>query len=287
MTLPKTATDAELRLFAGLVLILLSLLMLACRPPALRHARLIADADMSIGTRYGKSASTIAGRVPARRGISPIPLQRARSFRRPPLRARISLLLAARRVLFSSLKDYGCRPKPDLRRFCWNAPSCETVETGDNVKPWSWADTWPIARIEVKRLNANAIVLHGSSGQALAFGPGHIETTPHAGGAGTVVYSAHRDTHFRFLKDVVVGDDIDVTRRDGTLYRYRVTHFSVVHWDNPGSIRSPTGTISSSSPAGRWRTNFPGRCAISCMRSWWRRSLRENIAVPARAATSR
>ncbi len=51
----------------------------------------------------------------------------------------------------------------------------QTIETGDNVKPWSWADTWPIARIEVKRLNANAIVLHGSSGQALAFGPGHIE----------------------------------------------------------------------------------------------------------------
>src|SRR6188472_1647143 len=32
----------------------------------------------------------------------------------------------------------------------------QTVETGENVKPWSWADTWPIARIEVKRLNANA-----------------------------------------------------------------------------------------------------------------------------------
>jgi sortase A len=110
----------------------------------------------------------------------------------------------------------------------------QTVETGENVKPWSWADTWPIARIEVKRLNANAIVLHGSSGQALAFGPGHIESTPHAGGAGTVVYSAHRDTHFSFLKNVMVGDDIDVTRRDGTLYRYRITHFSVVNWDRSG-----------------------------------------------------
>ena len=110
----------------------------------------------------------------------------------------------------------------------------QTIATGDNVKPWSWADTWPIARIEVKRIGANAIVLHGSSGQALAFGPGHIETTAQAGGNGTAVYSAHRDTHFAFLKEVVVGDDIDVTRRDGTLYRYRVTHFSVVHWDRSG-----------------------------------------------------
>ncbi len=124
--------------------------------------------------------------------------------------------------------------KAQLAQVLLERAFAETVATGDNVKPWSWADTWPIARIEVRRIGANAIVLHGSSGQALAFGPGHIENTADAGGSGTAVYSAHRDTHFRFLKDVVVGDDIDVTRRDGTLYRYRVTHFSVVQWDRSG-----------------------------------------------------
>ena len=43
----------------------------------------------------------------------------------------------------------------------------ESVATGRIVKPWSWADTWPVARIEVTRLHASAIVLAGSSGQAL------------------------------------------------------------------------------------------------------------------------
>ena len=79
----------------------------------------------------------------------------------------------------------------------------ETIATGHESKPWSWADTWPVARIEVKRLHASAIVLAGSSGQALAFGPGHVERTPDAGERGVAVYSAHRDTHFRFLKNVV------------------------------------------------------------------------------------
>ena len=51
----------------------------------------------------------------------------------------------------------------------------KTIATGRETKPWSWADTWPVARIEVKRLHARAIVLAGSSGQALAFGPGHVE----------------------------------------------------------------------------------------------------------------
>ena len=54
----------------------------------------------------------------------------------------------------------------------------KTIVTGRETKPWSWADTWPVARIEVKRIHASAIVLAGSSGQALAFGPGHVEGTP-------------------------------------------------------------------------------------------------------------
>jgi sortase A len=110
----------------------------------------------------------------------------------------------------------------------------EAIVSGRSVKPWSWADTWPIARIEVKRLHASAIVLAGSSGQALAFGPGHVELTPDAGERGVAVYSAHRDTHFRFLKDVTVGDEIDVMRSDGKAFRYRADRASVVRFDTSG-----------------------------------------------------
>jgi sortase A len=110
----------------------------------------------------------------------------------------------------------------------------KTIATGQATKPWSWADTWPVARIEVKRLHARAIVLAGSSGQALAFGPGHLERTPDAGERGVAVYSAHRDTHFAFLKHVVAGDEIDVTRDDGRTFRYRVDTMSVVRFDDSG-----------------------------------------------------
>ena len=109
-----------------------------------------------------------------------------------------------------------------------------SVATGKDVKPWSWADTWPVARIAVPRLKADAIVLAGSSGQALAFGPGHVERTPDAGERGVAVYSAHRDTHFAFLKNVVVGDEIDVMRSDGKQFHYRVEATSVVRFDTSG-----------------------------------------------------
>lgn len=109
-----------------------------------------------------------------------------------------------------------------------------SVVTGEVVKPWSWADTWPVARIEVKRIGASAIVLAGASGQALAFGPGHIHRTVAAGERGIAVYAAHRDTHFRFLRNVAIGDVIDVTRSDGKHFRYRADSSAIVRFDASG-----------------------------------------------------
>lgn len=110
----------------------------------------------------------------------------------------------------------------------------QTLASGAPVKPWPWADTWPVARIEFPRLGTSVIVLAGSSGQALAFGPGHVEGTPDAGEDGVAVYAAHRDTHFAFLREVVVGDEIVVTRADGTSVRFRMSGSEVVRWDRSG-----------------------------------------------------
>ena len=66
--------------------------------------------------------------------------------------------------------------------------------------------------------------------------PGHVELTPDAGERGVAVYSAHRDTHFRFLKNVVIGDEIAVTRGDGRTFRYRADRTSVVRFDARASI---------------------------------------------------
>jgi sortase A len=193
-------------------------------------------------------ASRLTAHASQRSGISPMPLQRARSLPEVPLRARIPFLRSIRRThlvvliaialgtagLALSAQGVWMHAKAKLAQLLLERAFAETLATGADTKPWTWADTWPIARIEVPRLMADAIVLHGSSGQALAFGPGHVETTPHAGSAGTAVYSAHRDTHFRFLKDVVAGDEIAVTLRSGETHRFRVTHMSVVRWDKSG-----------------------------------------------------
>ncbi len=124
--------------------------------------------------------------------------------------------------------------KAQLAQILLDRAFNESLATGRPVKPWSWADTWPVARIEVPRLGARVIVLAGASGQALAFGPGHVESTPAPGDPGTAVYSAHRDTHFRFLKDVRVGDRIDIIQFDGRKSQFTVMSTEVVQWNTSG-----------------------------------------------------
>jgi sortase A len=126
------------------------------------------------------------------------------------------------------------RAKAALAQLLLNRAFAAEIATGTVVKPWPWADTWPAARIEVPRLKARAIVLAGGSGQALAFGPGHLERTPDPGEPGTAVYAAHRDTHFAFLGRIEAGDEIVVTRRDRATVRFRVTRTQVVRWDSSG-----------------------------------------------------
>ena len=109
----------------------------------------------------------------------------------------------------------------------------ETVASGGApVKPWGWADTWPVARIRVPRLAASAIALEGSSGQALAFGPGHVEATPVAGEPGTAVYAAHRDTHGATpAKEKVVLTGADGSAFDPAAEEVRLVALAEQRWN--------------------------------------------------------
>lgn len=110
-----------------------------------------------------------------------------------------------------------------------------------NSKPWPWADFVTEAEIRVPRLHRSAIVLKGASGEALAFGPAWLTTTPPPGENGTTVFAAHRDTHFRWLKDVRPGDIIEVTTAGGKVLRYRAGIGRIARWDDSGIDAAASG----------------------------------------------
>jgi len=104
----------------------------------------------------------------------------------------------------------------------------QTLQGGAKVMPWSWADTWPLARLSVPGHASDLIVLEGATGRTLAFAPGHLQGTPAPGDKGFSVISAHRDTHFSFLQYLRVGDSMRLQTRYGKELEYRVTAAQIV-----------------------------------------------------------
>jgi sortase A len=95
-------------------------------------------------------------------------------------------------------------------------------------RPWPGADLRPIARLTVPGRPVSLYVLDGASPRSLAFGPAHVEGTALPGSSGNSVIVAHRDTHFSFLRDLRLGEELDVEAVGGARARYVVRDVSIV-----------------------------------------------------------
>ena len=123
-----------------------------------------------------------------------------------------------------------------LLRQAWD----DTLQGQAAVKPWSWADTYPVARLTMPQQGVDLIVLAGASGRTLAFGPGHVDGTPIPGEIGNSVLSAHRDTHFEFLQHLKLGDAFRVENAQGKKTRYVVQATRVVDQSDVSVMRAST-----------------------------------------------
>jgi sortase A len=118
--------------------------------------------------------------------------------------------------------------------------------TGVAAQPWPWADTHPVARLRAPGHGAEVLVLAGASGRTLAFGPGHLDGSAQPGERGNAVITAHRDTHFRFLRTVAPGDELQVERTDGAMRHFRIRRTYVADYRTlalPRETDVPTLTL--------------------------------------------
>jgi sortase A len=100
----------------------------------------------------------------------------------------------------------------------------------------------PLATLQIRRLGVDVTVLPGTDDWTLNRAVGHIADTALPGSQGNVGVAGHRDGFFRPLKDIAIGDLIEVTTA-GRLDRYRVTQTWIVEprdvW-----VLDPTGSAS-------------------------------------------
>jgi sortase A len=88
-----------------------------------------------------------------------------------------------------------------------------------------------LARLEAPTVHMTATVLEGTDDGTLRRGAGHIEDTPFPGQPGNIGIAGHRDTVFRPLRGIHVGDPLDLTTGD-RVYHYRIKKTSIVGPDD-------------------------------------------------------
>lgn len=119
----------------------------------------------------------------------------------------------------------------------------ETLGDKQNHKPWSWADTHPVLQLKVPRLLKESYVLQGESGRNMAFSVVHLGSSGMPGDSKSTVLSGHKDSHFNYLKELIIGDDI-ITQDKYNSHNYKVTSIKIINSKNEKlSIRNTNELI--------------------------------------------
>jgi sortase A len=162
-----------------------------------------------------------------------LPLRFARHSRRRPQRTRRALLVALLLLGAALLAAGVWMPvKAELAQQLLNRAWSATKDERRNVKPWPWADTWPVAQLRLPHGAQPLTVLAGASGRNLAFAPALMDGSARPGAAGVSVIAGHRDTHFHALAQLAVGDRFEIEMADGTTYVYEVVSLDVLDNDH-------------------------------------------------------
>ena len=88
-----------------------------------------------------------------------------------------------------------------------------------------------LGRLDAPSVKLSTVVLEGSDDGTLSRGSGHIEDTPFPGNPGNVGIAGHRDTTFRALRNIHIGDALEY-KTANRVYRYRISKTMIVGPDD-------------------------------------------------------
>ncbi len=100
----------------------------------------------------------------------------------------------------------------------------------------------PAAVLKIPAANMEVPVLEGTTDLVLNRGAGHISGTAQPGDSGNIVLAGHRDGFFRHLKNVSIGDRIEVAR-PGATDVYRVDSMRVVDKHDVSALRGSDHSV--------------------------------------------
>ena len=133
--------------------------------------------------------------------------------------------------------------KGELARVLIRRAWQQSIRSGQPHAPWPWADTHPIARLRIPRIEYDEIVLEGATPRTLAFGPARLLSGSAMGEPGNLVLAGHRTSWFRPLEGIAQGDTIELEWFDATqALHQRVYAVEIIRVTTPQdlSLLAPT-----------------------------------------------
>lgn len=116
----------------------------------------------------------------------------------------------------------------------------KTIKTVSSDPPEEGAK---IGILTIPKLDRTLPIFQGASEEILKKGVGHISSTPLPGEDSNSVLSAHRDTFFRQLDSLVVGDNLIVNRSDVS-FIYKIKKIRIVNKnDKTVIVPKPKSTL--------------------------------------------
>jgi sortase A len=104
-------------------------------------------------------------------------------------------------------------------------------ETLLSVVTTSPQDGEKLGSLSIPKLEQTIPIFFGDSEKILKKGIGHIKGTALPGEASNAVLAGHRDTFFRHLDQLVIGDKL-IVERSSTYYMYKIKKIRVVNKDD-------------------------------------------------------
>lgn len=121
-----------------------------------------------------------------------------------------------------------------------SAPSLETSAAAASAPDSGESSALPVALLRIPRIDLEVPVFADTTERNLNRGAGWIEGTAAPESGGNFGIAAHRDAHFRPLKDVAVGDVLEVESLHGAR-KYEVTGITIVDPEDVSPL-DPTDT---------------------------------------------
>jgi sortase A len=143
-----------------------------------------------------------------------------------------------------------------------------------------------LGRVEIPRLGLSAIVREGVDAGTLSRAVGHVPTTALAGERGNFAIAAHRDTLFRGLKDIRLGDVVTF-ETPKERYSYQVFFTRIVR-PSEVSVLRPDGGFSTARPLVQTVSDRPSHLLtmITCYPFYYVGSAPQRFIVQAKLVSS-